>query len=125
MKEDSVYFTKRKRFWKNLVEARIYLPQSFSKLYRAIRKAGYPTVSRTTVQRHLNRLLKEHVLVKYPKISRRYNETLYGLDTQMLEVYRWKRVALQLQVVAKRLDRWRKSLEREYRLEEEWEQEQL
>jgi hypothetical protein len=59
----------------------------------------------------LNRMMREHVLIKYPTIGRRYNETLYGLNVKMLRVYYWKRVTSGFQVLAKRLDRTMKHID--------------
>jgi DNA-binding transcriptional ArsR family regulator len=98
MKEESVQVSKRKKFWELPVikRRRTPLSQSFSKLYRVI-KESYPTVSRTTIQRHLNRMVREHVLIRYPKGGRRYNQTLYRLNTEGLVIYYEKALVRQLE----------------------------
>lgn len=55
----------------------VFQPQSVSQLLRVIQKR-FPTVSRTTVERHLDKLVNDHVLRKYPKEGKN-NETFYRL----------------------------------------------
>jgi hypothetical protein len=42
---------------------------SFSKIYRAVRDGGYPGVSRTTVQRHLDKMIDKGTLVRWGKMK--------------------------------------------------------
>ena len=75
------------------------LPQSLSELYRAIQKNtygkdinigrpdGYPEINRATVRRHLRKLVKQHVLVRLPKVRRWPNVTLYSIHSNMLYYY--------------------------------------
>ena len=42
---------------------------SFSKIYRAVRDGGYPGVSRTTVQRHLDKMVGRGTLVRWGKMK--------------------------------------------------------
>lgn len=70
-----------------LHETYVPLPKSFTELYHVIRttdpkKGGNPTVSRTTIRRHLNRMVKERVLEKHPKIDRKYR-----LSTRKMMAY--------------------------------------
>ena len=75
-----------------LNETYVPLPQSFSRLYHVIcktgiRKGGNPGVSRTTVQRHLNRMVKAHILKKHPTRCEQYNQTLYGLTPKRMLIH--------------------------------------
>ena len=51
---------------------------SFTDIYNFVREI-YPTVGKDTIQRHLNRMVKEHFLVRLPKeYSKSYkNRTVY------------------------------------------------
>jgi hypothetical protein len=42
---------------------------SFSKIYRAVRDGGYPGVSRTTIHRHLNKMVDRGTLVRWGKLK--------------------------------------------------------
>ena len=63
------------------------LPQSVSKLYRAIRNAGYKEITPKTVRRHLKKMVREALLIKLPKERRHYNETLYILNPKRMGEY--------------------------------------
>jgi hypothetical protein len=57
---------------------------SFSDIYDMIRKCGYPKVGKDTVQRHLNKMVEGHMLVRLPKEGRQYNKTLYVLSPEVV-----------------------------------------
>jgi hypothetical protein len=63
------------------------LTQTPTKLYNAIKNSPYPRISWKTLVKYLAMLVKEHVLIKYPRVRRRYNETHYRLSEYKLYLY--------------------------------------
>ena len=61
-------------------DAKTPIPRSFTDIYRIIARYGNPKVGKDTVQRHLNRLVKEKMIVKLQWERRQYNKALYVLS---------------------------------------------
>jgi hypothetical protein len=61
-------------------ETRRPIPRSFTDIYRVVAKLGNPKVGKDTVQRHLNRLVEDKVIVRLQWEGRQYNKTLYVLS---------------------------------------------
>ena len=80
-------------------------PQTFTQLWHEIQKRDNPGVGKTTVRRHLDKMVAEHVLVKRtktgrdPKTKRRYNKTPYGLHPK-----KWLLYLIYLLTILQRLD---------------------
>ena len=68
-------------------------PQTFTQLWHEIQKRDNKGVSKTTVSRHLNRMVAEHVLVRSPKIGidpktgRNTNQSPYTLHRKKWAAY--------------------------------------
>jgi DNA-binding PadR family transcriptional regulator len=60
-------------------DAKVPIPQSFTDIYRMIVRL-YPKVGKDTIQRHLNRLVEDKIIVRLQRERRRYNKTLYILS---------------------------------------------
>jgi hypothetical protein len=59
--------------------------QTFGRLFRLMQESGYPGISKTTLQRHLNKMLRQGILIKYereagPDFAERIKRVLYGLS---------------------------------------------
>jgi hypothetical protein len=59
---------------------------SFTDIYNIVRKYtnGNPNVGKDTIQTHLNKMVKDQILVMLPKGGKRYNKTLYMLSPQII-----------------------------------------
>jgi Fe2+ or Zn2+ uptake regulation protein len=54
--------------------------RSFTDIYRIVARYGNPKVGKDTVQRHLNRLVENKMIVRLQWEGRQYNKTLYMLS---------------------------------------------
>jgi hypothetical protein len=59
--------------------------ETFGAIFRLMKKSGYPGISKTTLQRHLNKMLNQGILIKYegdesPDFAQRIKRVLYGLS---------------------------------------------
>jgi hypothetical protein len=83
---------KRKGEARDINEVYVPKPQSFSRLYDIIcttprKKGGNPGISRTTVQRHLDKKVKARIWNQYPKRCNQYNQTFYALSNKRMLTY--------------------------------------